>query len=459
MSKRKESEDRESHEQDDGRPNSGNKNPKHPEGTDWVVTCHKRENAKEVGVNDLIGYANYPHTIGTYGTQRSSFKITYLVYQEETAPSTGQLHLQMFFITDRKVKRSTLENAFPGAWFLMRSAEFRENAADYCRRCPSMLEGKECPYKSDKSEEHFNKDRTGRLIYEGGQFEEMKPGKRNDLHAVLDMINSGSSIRDIAGVHGVPMMRYGRGIERVHQLLNAAPNRGAPIVVVLWGNPGTGKSALITYLLERYGMADSCYRPASNNSDLMSFETYVDEQAIYLEDFDGRMHLSAKTLKTLCDRGKLTLPGRGVSQFAQHQLVFITSNRSPSEWGYNEMDVSALERRFAIEMEADYDTWTVHNANQELPPWMAEVPCLNSSNSKFENVAVYLIPELKEMIAREKQRFMSKKRSATSKNFILPKPIVAEPEPVPIPIYDDDFDLSPRQSVTQRFIYDLTQDE
>ena len=199
----------------------------------------------------------------------------------------------------------------------------------------------------------------------------------------------------------------------------------------------------------------------------MSFESYADQQAIFLEDFDGRMHLSAKALKTITANGRVTLPGRGVSTYARHRWVFITSNRSPEEWGYQDVDVSALQRRFLIEMKADYDHWDLLTARRdEVPEWLAEVPSLNSSNTRFKNVAVHFMPHLEEPVAAEKRRQANRRHSATSRHFILPnpRPIAAEPEasqPEAIQIYDDDdFDLTPNNvSSTLPFVYDLTQDD
>lgn len=419
------------------------------EGTDWVATCNKRVSATSIGVNDLQGYANYPLVLGTYGTQRSTFDITYLVYQEEAAPSTGQLHLQMFFITNRKVKLSTLVNAFPGIHLELRKSEARENAADYCRRCPSMLAGKECPHKTDKSEEHFNKARTGQHIFEDGKFEEMKPGKRNDLAQVMEAIQDGQTLREIAGNFGQSMIRYDRGIRSVHSLLSVPQDRPAPFVVCLWGPTGTGK----TEFTNIYADLLNCgilYQPAQNNSGRLSFETYVDSQAILLEDFNGADMLSIQPLLKICDRGRYTLPGRGVSPHALHQFVFITSNKSPEEWGYNNEHTSALKRRFDLEIHCDYDVWTLlETKTGEVPQFLADVGSLNSCNTKFPNVLTHLKPELKPAIQRNKQR---QRPSATSRNFILPPP--KEPQ-----ICDEEFDLSPRPSPTMPFIYDLTQDD
>lgn len=404
---------------------------KDTEGRFWCFTVYQNEEGE---------YVNFPASVHTLIiTQKAQKAIKYLIYQEEKCPKTQRLHLQGFMITKDKIKHSALRNAFPGHHFEMRYKDStNQQAKEYCRKDDSA---------------------TGKHKYEAGEFEEAEQGKRNDLQAVMDAIQDDATLRDIAGRFGPSMIRYDRGIRSVHSILTSAPNRGQPFVCIFWGPTGTGKTefaGMVADLLE----CGEPYMPAQNNAGRFSFESYVDSQAILLEDFNGAEMLGIQPLLKICDRGRFTLPGRGISPHARHQYVFITSNKSPDEWGYSAEHVAALRRRCDLEMYCDYDEWTVETArNNQVPNWIAQSGSLNSSNSKFPNVFTYLRPELAQVVEANKRL---KRHSATSRNFILPaaRPIAdEEKEPEAVDIYED-FDLSPAHiSTTLPFIYDLTQDD
>lgn len=415
---------------EDGLPSG--KKAKHPEGTDWVATCHKRQDGKTIGKNDALGYMGYPLTKDiAYKSQCGQpFKLTYLVYQEEAAPSSGQLHLQMFFITDRKVKLEMLRKIWPGIHLELRMAETRKEAADYCRS-----QGK-----------YEGKPRTENMIYEQGAFTEMEQGKRSDLLAVQAAIQDDATLHDLASMHFSSMVRYGRGIQQARQLLSRPDaNRPPPHVYLIIGPSGCGKSLWARHMAQWDG---EYMCPDSNNSDRWSFETYDNEQCILLDELRGSEQLSATSLLLMCDGGRQKFPGRNVSPWMKHRHVIITSNLEPHEWGYAPSFLQPFLRRVKILLRADYNEWKLDPVSRAVPSWLTEHDLwLDRSSGSFKNPTEFVLDIPCAPPARVNL-------PATSRDFIVP--LRRSTSPISV---DDDFDLSPHASVTQRFVYDLTQEE
>lgn len=345
-------------------------------------------------------YFNFPASVNTIIiTQKARKKFKYVVYQEETCPDTGRLHLQGFCITEEKIKHSALCHAFPNMHFEMRyKNSTNKEASDYCKKKDSA---------------------TGKHGYEGGELEEDAQGKRTDLERVAEAIQDGETLAAITRMNPVAMMKYSNGISRVHKMLVKPTEREAPDVLVIYGPTNTGKSSIVRKILNRN---NSYYIPESNNAGKLSFEDYTDQQAIWIDDFAGASTLGIRDLLLMLDRGQCKLPGRNRSVNTEHTLVCITSNLDLDQWGYSEAHTAAIARRISVEIYADYKTWDLIQCKQVVPQWLADAGSLNSSNSKFRNPAVEL---LKLDAAKPQPRNLS----GTSRNFILPtKPIAVEEE-------------------------------
>lgn len=443
LSKRKQPEDRES---ESGRPTQEPKSDS--EGRFWCFTVYQNPNGE---------YVNFPANVATVihtGKSRKAFK--YVCYQEEKCPDTGNLHLQGFCITVDKIKHSALRNAFKPHHFEMSAANRAEAARDYCK-------------KEDSA--------TGKFKYEGGEFESSQQGRRKDLELVHEAIQNDATLHDIISMHFSSYVRYGRNIERAMTILQRPKQeRQPPVVYLIIGPSGCGKSLWARHLLSQWG---TYFNPDVNNGGAKSFETYAGEQGIFLDELRGNKQYTEDSLLLMCDGGSHKFPGRNVSPYMKHDHVMITSNQEPHEWGYSPSWLSPFQRRLTVVIHADYDVWRL-DARARVPSWIAEQDLwLDRASRSFKNPTVEVL-EIPCVPPSAPQL------PPTSRNFIVPlrrstSPIYDEQpydqdgpalddawceaqaakdsaQPA-VSVYDDEFNLSPMSSVTQRFVYDLTQDD
>jgi len=164
-------------------------------------------------------------------------------------------------------------------------------------------------------------------------------GRRSDLEAVAEGVVNGNTVRQIAQEFPVQYIKYNRGIEKLHFILNESPAWRAVQVNVIWGAAGTGKTRAA------YEIDPELYAVIPGHTGVW-WDGYCGQKTILLDDFYGWMpfHFLLRVL----DGYKLQLEVKGGRVWAQWDRVVITSNRGPQEW-YNrerDLDFAALNRRF-----------------------------------------------------------------------------------------------------------------
>ena len=231
-------------------------------------------------------------------------KANYLVYQPEKCPDTGRLHVQGFLQLGDKKRLSQLVKAWPGCHFeSMRGTT--DEAGAYCK----------------KDESYFAHDGIDR--YEFGVCR--KQGGRADIDLLKSIIVEKGGLKRIAEDHPEEFLRYTK-LERWGEVLRPSrPNRPRQLLVY-YGAPGTGKS-----FTAYRDFGDDMYTPASNNSGVLSFETYAQQSCILIDDFMPGQ-IGAGALKTMTDRYPNKLIGRNVSPENMADTIIITSNLDPRVW-------------------------------------------------------------------------------------------------------------------------------
>lgn len=165
------------------------------------------------------------------------------------------------------------------------------------------------------------------LILELGTLSKSAQGKRNDLEGAIQAIKGGATMQAVASEFPMAWVHAEKGLRSLQAQVAIKRNPDQEIeVIVLWGQPGTGKSL---FAHKKY---PNLYIPAKNNTARLSFENYEQQETMFLDEFSGPDCLSLSDLKTVTDRHMCVLPGRNISVAANHSRVVICSNEDPRFW-------------------------------------------------------------------------------------------------------------------------------
>jgi len=255
--------------------------------------------------------------------------VAYMCFQEETCPDTGRRHYQGYVEFEKRVRFSQLHKLFPQVHWEQRKGTALQ-ARDYCQKVESRVEDG--------------------LSYTYGNLSQSSQGKRTDLDAAVDIIKSGGSLKQVAQEMPAQYVLFNRGLTSLRETLAEERPPGEPReVIIIWGQPGAGKSYFAHKLF-----GESLYLPDRNNSGKLSFETYNQEKTLFLDEFSGKENLSLSDLKLICDRHKVNLPGRGKSVAGNYDRVILVSNIDPLRWYDNGPDAywNPMKRRIAAMYEA-----------------------------------------------------------------------------------------------------------
>jgi len=160
-------------------------------------------------------------------------------------------------------------------------------------------------------------------------------GKRNDLLLVKAAIDDGNGIRDLWDDHFPNMVRYGRSLTD-YKRLKTEPRTEPPMVMVLWGPTGTGKTRF-AHTLGAYfcGNFYGVYVAPPAKASGRYYDDYDGHDVIIFDEFYGYT-MPWTQLLTITDRYPSVLPthgGAGRQNVAK--LIIFTSNKHPFFW-YNQ---------------------------------------------------------------------------------------------------------------------------
>lgn len=111
-----------------------------------------------------------------------------------------------------------------------------------------------------------------------------EPGKRNDLHSVVERIQGGTSLKELAQdvEGGAVITKYHKGLTVLRSLLQPE-RRGAPYVFWFHGETGTGKTKCAISIAQRLvGGSDNVW---ISNGSLKWFDGYEGQPAVVVDDF------------------------------------------------------------------------------------------------------------------------------------------------------------------------------
>jgi len=184
-----------------------------------------------------------------------------------------------------------------------------------------------------------------------------EPGKRNDLHDVVQLMKEGNSIRDIVNSDNIAaiacVVKYPRGLTFFANLARGE-RREAPVVIWICGSTGIGKTRSATEFADL--VADGDYWMSAGS--LRWFDGYDGQRVVILDDFRTK-HIEFSMLLRLLDRYALRVEVKGGYVNWLPQFIIITAPFGPKEmWNLRrDEDLEQLGRRVThIIRDPDYES-------------------------------------------------------------------------------------------------------
>lgn len=220
----------------------------------------------------------------------SNVKLTYLCFGREVVSTP---HLQGYVELETKTSLSSMKCFLKRAHW-EKSKGTPKEASDYC--------------KKDKDFEELGVLSVGR-------------GYRSDLIVIKDLMDKGATSLDIAESNFGLWVQYRRSFE-AYMNLKSTPRRWETVVVVIWGDTGTGKT--------RYCQDQIMDRSMWSNGDYKWFDGYKGQEVVIWDDFRGEYPI--QLFLKLTDRYPMQVPVKGGFTNWCPKKIYITSNCAPETW-------------------------------------------------------------------------------------------------------------------------------
>lgn len=229
--------------------------------------------------------------------------LIYGVFQEERCPDTNRLHLQGYLKFGKQWSFKQIKEYWGSTIHIERTRGSPRQASDYCQKSESRVSG---PYKHG---------------------EEPKQGKRSDLLEIQELIEKGTTEKDIAQTYFNKWCVYRRSFAQYRSVIQDRRNAKTK-VFIFWGDAGTGKTRSV---YDYFGY-DEVYDVPRPNGNSVWFNGYTGQTCMLVDDFYGwiPLHLMLK----LGDRYPLQLPSKGGFVEFNAKYLVITSNEDWEQW-YN----------------------------------------------------------------------------------------------------------------------------
>lgn len=231
-------------------------------------------------------------------------RVTYVVCQRESAPSTGTVHLQGYAEFRVPVRLSAVRSLIECHWEIARGTP--SECRDYCS-------------KSDSRDVDGGPWEHGQMS--GGQ------GRRSDLRSAMEAAAAGASQLALIEDHPSVMARYSTFVNSYKRMKVAPTLRRNLKVLVYMGKTGSGKSRAA---YEQYPMA---FRKMSCNK---WFDGYMGQKEVIWDDFDTTA-VDFRWFLTLIDIYPVTVEVKGSSVQFEPEVIVFTTNIHPRDW-FKELD-------------------------------------------------------------------------------------------------------------------------
>lgn len=243
--------------------------------------------------------------------------VTYVTHQLEKAPTTGTVHVQGYLQLGKQQRIGFLKKLRPRAHWEIAKGTLAQNQA------------------------YTTKEHTalGERVTLGVPKQQ---GKRVDLEGFREAVRSGKRQRQLFDSHLTIMARYPKLYHSLSALYK--PERKERTVIVLYGDPGTGKTTSV------HNEFPDCY--CIPPTDKLWLPGYDGHDVVLWDDFAGRgSKVGLTLLLQMLDNFPLQLEYKGGHLWFNPKLVILTTNVSPENWyDYSKRQSSklALSRRINI---------------------------------------------------------------------------------------------------------------
>lgn len=237
--------------------------------------------------------------------------LKYVILQREKCPRSGKEHLQGYAELKKQMRLNAMKKKFGRKVHFEKRKGTAQEAADYCRKEESRVEGP----------------------WEAGEIS--APGKRSDLDSVKQMLDAGASMPEVADASFGSWCRYRKAFS-AYKMMKMEKKDSPKEVFVLWGEAGTGKTRHVydTEGFELYSKPDGRW-----------FDGYVGQEVALFDDYTGDLPIGL--FLKLLDRYPVQVEVKGDWVPWVPKRIYITSNLAPEEWYPNATTVQhdAIRRR------------------------------------------------------------------------------------------------------------------
>lgn len=251
---------------------------------------------------------------------------TYVVFQEEVAPSTKKVHLQGYIEFKNACRLMKINKLCSFAAHCEKRKGTAEQAANYCK-------------KDDTRKSGTNFAEYG--VISKGQ------GARTDLASIrLKLDDRKISMRSIAEDNFSTWVKYNKAFTQYRQLICTRRSL-TTVCIVMWGESNCGKSA------NAFALFPDNMTVQTGNSGTWWCK-YEQQEACIADEFSG--WLKFNEFKRIVDRYPFTVDAKGTTLEFNSRFMIFTSNQNPQDWYTktveSETEKEAFTRRLHINLEA-----------------------------------------------------------------------------------------------------------
>ncbi len=248
--------------------------------------------------------------------------VRYAVGQWELTKE-GRKHLQIYVEMHQNTRLTGMKAIFYKDTHWKRNTASRDDSRGYAM-------------KTDESHPH----KAGTCRIDGTNVIELgiwKPaggsqGKRTDLIAVKEDIDSGMSEEECWNAHFKAMVMHHKAFDK-YRVSVGRKKRGEPTITILHGGSGTGKSAycnLQEMLCGEEAFWLSAPADGRGKNSRVWWDGYAGEKTVVIDEYYGWLPYSF--LLRLLDRNALQVEVKGGSVPLRATNFIFTSNTPPEEW-------------------------------------------------------------------------------------------------------------------------------